>query len=127
MRPFRILSLLTSAVAAAVLTGCAGMPGMGPGMGSSSAGVPGAQHPATPPPPQWQTPGPRGGICNAAPAQGAIGQQSTAAVIEKARVSSGAAMARVLHPNQPNTLEYLHDRLNLLVDSAGRITQVRCG
>lgn len=129
MRHSRILSLLTTAVAAAVLAGCAGMPGggaMGSGMGSS-VGTPGAQQPATPPPPQWQTPGPRGGACNAGPAQSAIGKQSTAAVIERARISSGAAMARVLHPNQPTTLEFNHERLNLVVDGTGRITAVRCG
>lgn len=130
MRHSRLLSLLTTTVAAALLTGCAGMPGGGMGMGNgpgSSAGTPGAQTPATPPKPQWQTPGPRGGACEAGPAQGAIGKQSTAAVIEKARVSSGAAMARVLHPNQPTTLEFNHERLNLVVDGAGRITAVRCG
>ena len=48
-------------------------------------------------------------------------------MIEKARVSSGAAMARVLRPNQPTTLEFNHERLNLLVDGTGRITAVRCG
>ena len=129
MRHSRILSLLTTTVAAAVLAGCAGMPGGG-GMGTgpgSSAGTPGAQPPATPPPPQWQTPGPRGGACEAGPAQSAIGKHSTAAVIDKARVSAGAAMARGLHPNQPTTLEFNHERLNLVVDSTGRITAVRCG
>ena len=134
MRHFRILSLLMTTVAAAVLAGCAGMPGggaMNPGMGTgSSAGTPrapGTQQPATLPPPQWQTPGPRGGACNAAAAQSAMGQQSTGAVIEKARVASGAAMARVRRPNQPTTLEFNHERLNVGVDAAGRITAVRCG
>ena len=131
MRHSRILSLLTTTVAAALLAGCAGMPGggMGPGMGGTvvTPSQPGVYQPATPPPPQWQTPGPRGGACDAGPAQSAIGKQSTASVIEKARVSSGAAMARVLRPNQPTTLEFNHERLNLLVDGTGRITAVRCG
>lgn len=96
---------------AALLTGCAFAPSAPP--------------PA--PQPQWQTPGPRGGACNAAPAQSALGKQGTASVIEKARVASGAAMARVLHPNQPTTLEFNHERLNLLIDTSGRITAVRCG
>lgn len=100
----------------ALLTGCAGMPG-----GSSVGGAPAA------PAPQWQTPGPRGGVCDAAPAQGAIGKQGTASVIEKARVDSGAAMARVLRPNQPVTLEFNAERLNLVVDGTGRITAARCG
>ena len=138
MRHARILSLLTTTVAAAVLAGCAGMPGgggMGMGMGTgagagaggSATGTPGVQAPATPPAPQWQTTGPRGGACNGAPAQSAIGQQSTGAGIEKARVASGAAMARVLRPNQPTPLEFNHERLNVVVDAAGRITAVRCG
>ncbi len=132
MRHARILSLLTTSVAAAVLAGCAGMPGgngmgMGTGPGGSATGTPSVQVPATPPAPQWQTPGPRGGACNAAAAQSAMGQQSTGAVIEKARVASGAAMARVLRPNQPTTLEFNHERLNVVVDAAGHITAVRCG
>lgn len=105
----------------ALLTGCAGMPGGGSVGGMGDAPLP------KPPPPQWQTPGPRGGICDAGPAQGAIGKQSTASVIEKARVDSGAAMARVLRPNQPVTLEFIAERLNLVVDASGRITAARCG
>lgn len=108
----------------AFLTGCAGLPGGTPGAGASNAGTGGTP---SAPPPQWQTPGPRGGVCDAAPAQRAIGQQSTASVMEKARVASGAAMARVLRPNQPVTLEFNHERLNLVIDAAGRITAVRCG
>lgn len=76
--------------------------------------------------PQWQSPGPRGGTCNAAPAQGFIGQAGTATVTEKARVASGAAMARVLRPNQATTREFNPERLNLLVDDKGRITAVTC-
>ena len=72
-------------------------------------------------------PGPRGGVCNAAPAQGVIGKQGTPSVIEKARVASGAAMARLLHPRQVVTLEFNAERLNLVVDGKGRITAVRCG
>ena len=99
---------------AALLAGCAAPRGNAPA-------------PTTQAQPQWQSPGPRGGACNGAPAQSAIGQQSTGAGIEKARVASGAAMARVLRPNQPTTLEFNHERLNVVVDAAGRITAVRCG
>ena len=109
----------------ALLTGCAGMPGGG-AAGDRVGGMGDAPLPK-PPPPQWQTPGPRGGVCDARPAQSAIGKQSTASVMEKARVDSGAAMARVLRPNQPVTLEFLAERLNLVVDASGRITAVRCG
>lgn len=106
-------SLWMACLGAALLAGCAVAPS-GPG-------------PAPAPQPQWQTPGPRGGACNAAPAQGFIGQSGTASVIEKARVASGAAMARVLRPNQPTTLEFNHERLNLVLDDKGRIAAVRCG
>jgi len=56
-----------------------------------------------------------------------VGKDSTASVIEAARVQSGAHMARVLHPGQMITKEYNAQRLNLMVDDNGRITAVRCG
>ena len=99
---------------AALLAGCAAPRGNAPA-------------PITQAQPQWQSPGPRGGACNAAPAQGFVGQAGTASVTEKARVASGAAMARVLRPNQPTTLEVTQDRLKVVVDDAGRITAVRFG
>ena len=72
-------------------------------------------------------PGPKGGTCNAAPAQGAKGKQPTAGTVEQARVASGAAMARVLRDNQPVTMEFNAERLNLVTDASGKITTVRCG
>lgn len=99
-------SLTLATCAAALLGGCAGAPANPP----ASAG-----------------PGPRGGTCNAAPAQAMIGKQATPSVMEQARVASGAAMARVLHPQQVVTLEFSAERLNLVVDGNGRITAVRCG
>lgn len=62
-----------------------------------------------------------------APAQSFVGKDSTASVIEAARVQSGAHMARVLRPGQMITKEYNAQRLNLVVDDNGRITAVRCG
>ncbi|MGD9551300.1 MAG: I78 family peptidase inhibitor [Burkholderiaceae bacterium] len=75
----------------------------------------------------FPSPGPRGGVCNAGPAQAVIGKQGTASVVEQARVLSGAAMARVLRQGQAVTLEFNAERLNLTVDAQGRITAVRCG
>lgn len=117
MRFFSPRSL--SVFAAAALAGCAGLPGGSVGSAPAPAG------PGTPAP--WQTPGPRGGVCNAAPAQRVLGKQGTASVVEQARVASGAAMARVLRPNQVVTLEFNSERLNLVLDAQGRITAVRCG
>lgn len=110
--------------AAALLAGCAGP--MGP-RATVVPSTPSEQAPAPVVQPQWQTPGPRGGACDAAPAQGAIGQPATASVMEKARIAAGAAMARVLRPNQPATMEFNHERLNLILNDKGRIAAVRCG
>jgi len=65
--------------------------------------------------------------CNAQPAQFAVGQSSTATVMESARVRSGAQMARILRPGQITTKEFNAQRLNLEVDATGRIIAVRCG
>jgi hypothetical protein len=56
-----------------------------------------------------------------------VGKDSTASVIEAARVQSGAHMARVLRPNQIITKEFNVERLNLQVNDSGRITGVHCG
>lgn len=101
---------LAAFVATTLLTGCSGLPSATGTAAPASVG-----------------PGPRGGVCNAAPAQGVIGKQGTPSVIEQARVASGAAMARLLHPRQVVTMEFNTERLNLVVDGNGRITAVRCG
>lgn len=105
---FTALTLATLALAA----GCTSTSPFGSG---STSPVPGS---ATPP---------VGGVCNAQPAQGFVGQMSTAKVVEAARVSSGANMARVLRPGQMITKEYDTQRLNLQIDATGRITSVNCG
>ena len=95
---------------AAVLTGCSGY-----------------GQPASPSPePAPAAPAPVA-ECNAQPAQFAVGQNSTAAVMESARARSGAHMARILRPGQMVTKEFNAQRLNLEVDAAGRIVAVRCG
>lgn len=68
-----------------------------------------------------------GGQCSAAPAQGAMGQLATQALLEAARVQAGAQTARVLRPGQMITKEFNFQRLNLDVDAAGRVTKVYCG
>ncbi|MCZ8218735.1 MAG: I78 family peptidase inhibitor [Acidovorax sp.] len=66
-------------------------------------------------------------LCNAQPAQAAVGQSSTASVVESARARSGARMVRILRPGQMVTKEFDTQRLNLEVDANGRILAVRCG
>lgn len=102
-------TLASTSMAAGILAGCAAI---NPGTGASSA--PAGQPPV-------------GGKCNATPAQSFVGKDSTASVMEAARVQSGAYMARVLRPGQMVTKEYLEQRLNLVVDDKGRITAVHCG
>ena len=83
-----------------------------------------AQQPANPlasPPP------PPASACDAAPAQYALGRPQTAPLVEEVRQKSGAHMARILRPNQVVTMEFLADRVNVVVDAENRIMAVRCG
>ncbi len=109
-RPHQNLLAACAGLCLALLAGCAGTPARPPAADTPSVG-----------------PGPKGGTCNAAPAQGARGKQATASTVEQARVASGAAMARVLRDNQPVTMEFNGERLNLVTDAAGKVTAVRCG
>lgn len=84
------------------------------------------QPPTSPGGPAATTQAP-GGLCNAQPAQQVVGQNSTASVVESARVRSGAQMARILRPGQMITKEFDTQRLNLQVDANGRILAVHCG
>ncbi|WP_110949174.1 I78 family peptidase inhibitor [Pseudomonas bohemica] len=65
--------------------------------------------------------------CDAAAAQFAVGKPASAALLEQARVKSGAQTARVLGPNDMVTLEYRSDRLNLNTDPAAMVNRVNCG
>ena len=57
----------------------------------------------------------------------AIGKVATADVVDRARRDAGAQMARVLKPGQMVTMEYREGRLNIDVDEANVITNLRCG
>ena len=65
--------------------------------------------------------------CDAAAAQFAVGKPASSALLEQARVNSGAQTARVLGPNDMVTMEYRSDRLNLNADQTATITRVNCG
>src|SRR4249919_2101020 len=79
---------------------------------------PAADTGSTPPPAQ---------ACNADAAQSAVDHLATPALLEQARVDAGAAVARTLKPNQPVTMEYRADRLNLRVDEKSVVQSVGCG
>jgi len=65
--------------------------------------------------------------CDAAKASFAEGQTYSDEIAQRAREASGARTVRALRPGQAVTLEYLHDRLNLKLDDAGRIESASCG
>lgn len=66
--------------------------------------------------------------CKAEPAQAFLGKQADAATIAAARDAAGAkGEVRVLKPGQPMTLDFRHDRLNVVVDGQGMIVKINCG
>ncbi|PPU91876.1 I78 family peptidase inhibitor [Xanthomonas albilineans] len=67
------------------------------------------------------------GSCDASQAQGLVGQAAEPALLDQARSDTGAKSVRVLKPNQPVTMEFNGERLNIEVDAKNQITGVRCG
>lgn len=67
------------------------------------------------------------GTCQADAAQGHVGQPATDANVDAARSAAGAKTVRVLKPGQPATMDYRHDRANVLLDDAGNIARITCG
>jgi len=81
---------------------------------------------ASPPMSDPHPPQPQG--CDAEAAKpAALGQPATAEVVERARIDAGAQIARVLKPGQMVTMEYREGRLNIDVDAANVIVNLRCG
>ena len=72
----------------------------------------------TPPPP---------GSCDASQVQGLVGQTYSDAMQAQAKEDAGANDVRLLKPNQPVTMEFIGERLNIEVDDKGVISGVRCG
>ncbi len=70
---------------------------------------------------------PPAGSCDASQVQGLVGQPYSDAVGEQARQDAGAEKVRTLKPNQPITMEYLGERLNIEVDENNLVSGVRCG
>lgn len=73
---------------------------------------------ATPPPPA---------SCDASQVQGLVGQPWSEAIQEQAKEDAGAKEVRMLKPNQPVTMEYIGERLNIETDDKGVVTGLRCG
>ena len=77
------------------------------------------------PPPESTPPPSR--ECNAAAAQGLIGRQGGPALTQEAQRLSGAAAVRFLRPGQMVTMEFRADRLNIRVDTQGKVLAITCG
>jgi hypothetical protein len=67
------------------------------------------------------------GSCDASQVQGLVGQTWSEAMLEPAKADAGASDARVLKPNQPVTMEFIGERLNIEIDEKGVVSGVRCG
>lgn len=68
-----------------------------------------------------------GMTCNAAAAQGDVGQAASQDVVDLIVKTTGAAAARVIKPGMAVTMDYRQDRVNIEVDAKNMITAVRCG
>lgn len=67
------------------------------------------------------------GSCDASQVQGLVGQTWSETMLEQAKADAGASDARVLKPNQPVTMEFIGERLNIEIDDKGVVSGVRCG
>ncbi|MEC9481781.1 MAG: I78 family peptidase inhibitor [Halomonas sp.] len=75
------------------------------------------------PPPMAQS----GGTCDASQVEGHIGEAYREAMQPALLAHSGAQRLRVIRPDQGYTMDYRPERLNVHVDEAGEIIQLRCG
>ena len=67
------------------------------------------------------------GRCNAEPVQHLLEERITTDLAERARIESGAAQLRDTHPNQPVTMDYNPQRLNIDIDDDDIIIRLSCG
>jgi Arc/MetJ family transcription regulator len=67
------------------------------------------------------------GRCNAEAVQHLVGQRITTEMAEEAREQAGAEHLRVTQPNQPVTMDYNSQRLNIDIDEDDIILRLSCG
>jgi hypothetical protein len=65
--------------------------------------------------------------CDERAAHWAQGQFARSGVVERAQRDAGARTVRVIGPDDAVTLEHNPQRLNVEVDAANRIVNLRCG
>ncbi len=68
-----------------------------------------------------------GGKCDASKAQALIGRMQSEKTDSEALRLSGARSLRWIAPGTAVTMDYRADRLNLHVNSTGKVTKVDCG
>ena len=67
------------------------------------------------------------GRCDASGLNDLVGRQGTAALGAEAQRRSGARALRMIRPGDAVTMDYREDRLNIRLDSAGRVESLSCG
>jgi entry exclusion lipoprotein TrbK len=67
------------------------------------------------------------GRCDAEAVQHLVDQRITTELAEQAREQSGSAILRVVHPNQPVTMDYNPQRLTIDIDDDDSIIRLSCG
>lgn len=67
------------------------------------------------------------GRCNADAVQNLVDERITTELAEQARVKAGAQFLRVTYPNQPVTMDYNSQRLNIEIDDGDIILRLNCG
>ena len=65
--------------------------------------------------------------CDAAPAQGLVGQQASAELGARAPQLTRARTIRWIQPGQAVTMDYRQDRLNISLDARNRVEKLTCG
>jgi hypothetical protein len=85
--------------------------------------------PAPLPPPSAPSPppSPEPADCDAQRAGFVIGDEATAATVQRATSAAGASISRVVHPGEAITMEFNPDRLTIRVNQRNRIVNLTCG
>jgi hypothetical protein len=65
--------------------------------------------------------------CDPTAAQSLIGQTASESTLDRARQLTGARSVRILRPHLPQAMNFNSGRLNVEVDSSGRIARFSCG
>jgi hypothetical protein len=67
------------------------------------------------------------GVCNADNARWAIGRAATPDVVERVRIDTGSAVARVIAPGMMVTMDHREDRVNVKTNERNAIVEITCG